>query len=94
MWLGGKMENLKNTEVGQDANLRDCALAKLTNRTDVLDKAHLSPDDKAKTKALLDLHNAIQESEDNEEGGSDPPPRYIRPLCSERSKLRKHQCCS
>ena len=54
----------------------------------MLDKAHLSPDDKAKTKALLDLHNAIQESEDNEEGGSDPPPRYIRPLCSERSKLR------
>ena len=60
----------------------------MTNRTDVLDKAHLSPDDKAKTKALLDLHKAIQESEDNEEGGSDPPPRYIRPLCSERSKLR------
>ena len=54
----------------------------------MLDKAHLSPDDKAKTKALLDLHKAIQESEDNEEGGSDPPPRYIRPLCSERSKLR------
>ena len=21
-------------------------------------------------------------------GSSDPPPRYIRPLCSERSKLR------
>ncbi|CAH3037002.1 unnamed protein product [Porites lobata] len=80
------MENLKNTEFGQDANLR--AKKKLTNRTDVLDKAHLSPDDKAKTKALLDLHKAIQESEDNEEGGSDPPPRYIRPLCSERSKLR------
>ena len=55
---------------------------KLTNCTDVLDKVHLSPDDKAKTKALLDLHNAIQESKDNEEGGSDPTPRYIRPLCS------------
>ena len=59
----------------------------------MLDKAQLSPDDKAKIKALLDLHNAIQfmsleESEDNEEGASDPPPRYIRPLCSERSKLR------
>ena len=55
----------------------------------MLDKAHLSLDDKAKTKALLDLHKAtMQESEDNEEGGSDPPPRYIRPLCSERSKLR------
>ena len=63
------------------------------NRTDVLDKAQLSPDDKAKIKALLDLHNAIQfmsleESEDNEERANDPPPRYIRPLCSERSKLR------
>ena len=59
----------------------------------MLDKAQLSPDDKAKINALLDLHNAIQftpleESEDNEEGASDPPPRYIRPLCSERSKLR------
>ena len=59
----------------------------------MLDKAQLSPDDKAKIKALLDLDNAIQfmsleESEDNEEGASDPPPRYIRPLCSERSKLR------
>ena len=59
----------------------------------MLDKAQLSPDDKAKIKALLDLHNAIQfmsleESEDNEERASDPPPRYIRPLCSERSKLR------
>ena len=32
---------------------------KLTNRTDVLDKAQLSPEDKAKIKALLDLHNAI-----------------------------------
>ena len=57
-----------------------------------MDKAQLSPDDKAK-KRLLDLHNAIQfmslkESEDNEEGTSDPPPRYIRPLCSERLKLR------
>ncbi|KAM7432225.1 hypothetical protein ABFA07_017321 [Porites harrisoni] len=69
------MENLKNTEFGQDANLR--AKKKLTNRTDVLDKAHLSLDDKAKTKALLDRHKAIQESEDNEEGGSDPPPRQI-----------------
>ena len=63
------------------------------NRTDVLDKAQLSPDDKAKIKALLDLHNAIQfmsleESEDNEERANDLPPRYIRPLCSERSKLR------
>ena len=54
----------------------------------MLDKAHLSPDDKAKSKALLDLHNANQEIEDNEERGSDPPLRYIRPLCSERSKLR------
>ena len=59
----------------------------------MLDKAQLSPNDKAKIKALLDVHNAIQfmsleESEDNEEGASDPPPRYIRPLCSERSKLR------
>ena len=59
----------------------------------MLDKAQLSPSDKAKIKALLDVHNAIQfmsleESEDNEEGASDPPPRYIRPLCSERSKLR------
>ena len=59
----------------------------------MLDKAQLSPDDKAKIKALLDLHNAIQcmsleESEDSEERASDPPPRYIRPLCSERSKLR------
>ena len=59
----------------------------------MLDKAQLSPVDKAKIKALLDPHNAIQfmsleESEDNEEGASDPPPRYIRPLCSERSKLR------
>ncbi|XP_073233146.1 uncharacterized protein [Porites lutea] len=85
------MENLKNTEFGQDANLR--AKKKLRNRTDVLDKAQLSPNDKAKIKALLDVHNAIQfmsleESEDNEEGASDPPPRYIRPLCSERSKLR------
>ena len=55
------------------------------------DKAQLSPD--AKIKALLGLHNAIQfmsldESEDNKEGASDPPLRYIRPLCSERSKLR------
>ena len=31
---------------------------------------------------------SLEESEDNEEGGSDPPPRYIRPLYSERSKLR------
>ena len=59
----------------------------------MLDKAQLSPDDKVKIKALLDLDNAIQfmsleESEDNEEGASDPPPRYIRPLCLERSKLR------
>ena len=59
----------------------------------MLDKAQLSPDDKAKIKPLLDLHNAIQfmsleESEDNEERANDPPPRYIRPLCSERSKLR------
>ena len=59
----------------------------------MLDKAQLSPVDKAIIKALLDPHNAIQfmsleESEDNEEGASDPPPRYIRPLCSERSKLR------
>ena len=49
----------------------------------MLDKAQLSPDGKAKIKALLDLHNAIQflsleESEDNEERASDPPPRYIR----------------
>ena len=60
----------------------------------MLDKAQISPDDIAKIKALLDLHNAIQlfmsleESENNEEGASEPPPRYIRPLCSERSKLR------
>ena len=58
----------------------------------MLDKVQLYPNDKAKIKALLDVHNAIQfmslESEDNEEGASDPPPRYIRPLCSERSKLR------
>ena len=59
----------------------------------MLDKAQLSPDDKAKIKALLNLHNAIEfmsleESEDNEEGARDPPPRYIRPLCSERSKLK------
>ena len=59
----------------------------------MLDKAQLSLDDKAKIKALLDLHNAIQfmsleESEDNEERASDPAPRYIRPLCSERPKLR------
>ena len=59
----------------------------------MLDKAQLSPDDKAKIKVLLDLHNAIQfmsleESEDNEERASDSPLRYIRPLCSERSKLR------
>ena len=59
----------------------------------MLDKAQLSPDDKAKIKALLVLHNAIQfmsleESEESEERASDPPPRYIRPLCSERSKLR------
>ena len=50
----------------------------------MLNKAQLSPDGKAKIKALLDLHNAIQflsleESEDNEERASDPPPRYIRP---------------
>ena len=37
----------------------------------MLDKAQLPPDDKAKMKASLDLHNAIQfmsleESEDNE----------------------------
>ncbi|CAH3187019.1 unnamed protein product [Porites lobata] len=83
------MENLKNTEfLWTRCQLTVRAKKKLTNRTDVLDKAHLSPDDKAKTKDLLDLHNAIQESEDNEEGGSDPPPRYIRPLRSERSKLR------
>ena len=66
----------------------------MTNCTDLLDKAQVSPDDKAKIKALLDLHNAIQfmsleESEDNEERASDPPPRYIRPLCSERSKYGK-----
>ena len=59
----------------------------------MLDKARLSLDDKAKIKALLDLHNSIQftslkESEDNEDGASDPPLRYIRPLCSKRSKLR------
>ena len=30
----------------------------------MLDKAHLSPDDKAKAKALLDLQNAIQKTED------------------------------
>ena len=56
----------------------------------MLDKAQLPPDDKAKIKALLDLHNAIQfmSLEDSEERASDPPPRYIRPLCSERSKLR------
>ena len=46
------------------------------NRTDVLDKAQLSLDDKAKIKALLNLHIAIEfmsleESEDNEEGASD-----------------------
>ena len=66
---------------------------KLTNRTDVLDKAQLSPDDKARIKALLNLHNAIEftsleESEDNEEGASGPPPRHIKPLRSETSKLR------
>ena len=59
----------------------------------MLDKTQLSMDDKVKIMALLNLHNAIQfisleESEDNEEWASDPPPRYIRPLCSERSKLR------
>ena len=59
----------------------------------MLDKAQLSPDDKAKIKALLNLHNAVEfmsleKSEDNAEGASDPPPRYTRPLCSERSKLR------
>ena len=53
----------------------------------MLDKAQLSPDDKAKIKALLNLHNAIEfmsleETEDNEEGASDPPP------------TEKHQCCS
>ena len=63
------------------------------NGTDMLDKAQLSLDDKAKIKALLDLHNAIQfmsleESEDNEERASDPQPRNIRPLYSKRSKLR------
>ena len=45
----------------------------MTNRTDVLDKAQLSLDEKAKIKAVLNLHNAIEfmsleESEDNEEG--------------------------
>ena len=59
----------------------------------MLDKAQLSPDDKAKIKTLLNLHNGIEfmsleDSEDNEEGASNPPPRQIRPLCSERSKLR------
>ena len=60
----------------------------------MLDKAHLSLDDKAKTKALLDLHKAIQESEDNEEGGSDPQTQVHQATMLREVKVKKHQCCS
>ena len=54
----------------------------------MLDKAQISLsffDDKAKINALLNVHNAVElmsseESEDNEEGASVPPPRHIKPV--------------
>ena len=62
----------------------------------MLDKAQISLsffDDKAKINALLNVHNAVElmsseEREDNEEGASVPPPRHIKPVRWERSKLR------
>ena len=67
---------------------------KLTYRTEVLEKAHLSADDKTKIKALLDLPNAVEfmsseESDNNEDGSRGPPPRHIKPLRWERSRLKK-----
>lgn len=66
---------------------------KLRYRTKVLEKAHLSADDKTKRKALLDLSNAVEfmsseESDNNEDGSRGPPPRHIKPLRWERSRLK------
>ena len=70
-------------------------IQKLTYRKEVIDKAEVSMDDKAKMKALLNLHNAVEfisseESEDNEKGTGGPPPRFIKPLRWEGSKLRNN----
>ena len=47
-----------------------------------------------KIKALLDLPNAMEfmsseESDNNEDGSRGPPPRHIKPLRWERSRLKK-----
>ena len=52
----------------------------------MLDKAQLSPDGKAKIKALLDLHNAIQfmsleESEDSEERAKPNERKALNATC-------------
>ena len=65
----------------------------------MLDKAQLSPNDKAKIKALLDVHNAIQfmfleESEDNEEGGQLSTTQVHQATMLREVKVKKHQCCS
>ena len=70
----------------------------MTNRTDVLDKAQLSPDEKAKIKAVLNLQNAIEfmsleESEDNEEGPVIHTQAHQATMLRE-VKVKKQQCCS
>ncbi|XP_073252123.1 uncharacterized protein [Porites lutea] len=89
-----RQKNGKLKEHGFLVRRRLRAKRKLTYRTEVLGKAHLSADDKTKIKALLDLPNAVkfmssEESDNNEDGRRGPPPRHIKPLRWERSRLKK-----
>ena len=75
-------------------------IQKLTYRTEVLDEAQLSPDDKPKMKALLNLHDAVEfmsseESEHNEEGTSGLPVTKVHQATTlGEVEVKKHQGCS
>lgn len=59
----------------------------------MVEKANLDQEDKEKIKALLNQENALdfmssEESEEDEREGTGPPPRHVKPLRWERTKLR------
>ena len=59
----------------------------------MIEKANLSAQDKERVAALMNLENAAEfmSSEDSDEDGGQttgPPPRHVKPLQWERTKLR------
>ena len=66
---------------------------KLTHRQEMIEKANLAAQDKERVAALMNLENAAEfmSSEDSDEDGGQttgPPPRHVKPLQWERTKLR------